>query len=167
MRDIPALGYLFGGVSESTYDLSLIMTVSAHVMFDMDEQIAETIRRRLAMQRSLKRNQKIRDSESEGFAVLLDTVSSESKANLIADSFRADGFEVRVSGWDAYGQEVWDIYLISLESIEKAGALSRSLSEAGWFPEITFSFQRFDSEGFLSLASRRLRSSIKKKVNLS
>ena len=138
LRDIPGLGYLFGGVSESTYDLSIIMTVSARVMSDMDDQIAETIRRRLAMQRSLKRNEKIRDGESEGFAVLLDTVSGESKANLIADSFRADGFEVRVSGWDAYGEEVWDIYLVSLESIEKAGALARSLSEAGWFPEITF-----------------------------
>jgi len=138
LRDIPGLGYLFGGMSESTYDLSLVMIVSAHVLSDMDEQIAETIRRRLAMQRSMRRDQKIRDAESEGFAVLLDTVSSESKANFIADSFRADGFEVRVSGWDAYGQEVWDIYLVSLQSIEEAGALARSLSEAGWFPELTF-----------------------------
>ena len=70
--------------------------------------------------------------------MLLDTVSSESKANLIAIASGPMVSKFSVSGWDAYGQEVWDIYLVSLESIEKAGALARSLSEAGWFPEITF-----------------------------
>lgn len=138
LRDIPGLGYLFGGVQTTKYDLSLMMVVSAHIMKDMDEQMAESIRRQLAMQRSLKRGRSIRDTESEGFAVLLDTVSSQARANLIAESFKADGFDARVSGWDAYGEDVWDIYLISLPSIEKAGELARSLSESGWTPEITF-----------------------------
>ncbi|MEE3328876.1 MAG: secretin N-terminal domain-containing protein [Myxococcota bacterium] len=138
LRDIPGLGYLFGGIKTTKYDLSILMIVSANVMKSMDEQLADSIRRQLGLQRSLTRGRSIRNTESEGFALLLDTVNSQSKANLIADSFKADGFDVRVSGWDAYGEEVWDIYLISLPSIEKAGELARSLSESGWSPEITF-----------------------------
>ena len=138
LRDIPGLGYLFGGMENIKYDMSIVMVVSAHVMQGMDEQMAESIRRQLALQRSLKRGRNIRETESEGFAVLLDTVSSQAKAELIADRFKEDGFDARVSGWDAYGEDVWDIYLVSLPSIEKAGELARSLSEAGWSPELTF-----------------------------
>lgn len=148
LRDIPGLGYLFGGIQETKYDLTLVIVVSAHVMKGMDEQMADSIRRQLAMQRSLKRSRSIANTDQEGFAVLLDTVSSESKAKLIADQFQSDGFEARVSGWDAYGEDVWDVYLISLPSIEKAGELARSLTEAGWTPEITFLSYDEDSESW-------------------
>ena len=45
LRDIPGLGYLFGGMENIKYDMSIVMVVSAHVMQGMDEQMAESIRR--------------------------------------------------------------------------------------------------------------------------
>ena len=142
LRDIPGLGYLFGGFRETTLDQDLIIVVTAHVMRDMDEQTAESIRRRLAMERNLTRFSTAAEIGDQPFAVLLDTVTSESKAKLIAESFTSDGFETQINGWNAYGQRVWDIYLVDLPSFAKAGALARALNEAGWSPEITLLSKR-------------------------
>ncbi len=137
LKDIPGLGFLFRSVQESTNDVDLIIMASAHVMRTQEEQVAESVRRRLAMGRSIQRRQEVYDLGEDRFAVLLDTVSTESKAKHIAESLTKDGFKVRLSEWDAYGQAVWDIYLVEIASLEQAGALARSLHEAGWSPEIT------------------------------
>ena len=137
LRDIPGLGYLFGGVRRVTFDLDLVIVVTAHVMHGLDEQLAESIRRRLAMERNLIRFRDPGEIGDQPFAVLLDTVDSESKANLISEKFSSDGFETQVTSWDGYGERVWDIYLVDLPSFAEAGALARALHEAGWSPEIT------------------------------
>lgn len=144
LRDIPGLGYLFGGIRKTSFDLDLMIVVTAHVMRTLDDQLAESIRRRLAMERNLTRFRDPGEIETQRFAVLLDTVNSASKAKLISENFAADGFATYVDSWDAYGEKVWDIYLVDLPSFAKAGALARALDEAGWSPQITLLSKKDD-----------------------
>jgi hypothetical protein len=91
----------------------------------------------MALERSMARVSDLGRLSDAPYAVLLDTVRSESMATRIAAAFTSDGFDTRVIPWRAAGQPVWDVYVIELASFDEAGGLARELSEAGWRPEIT------------------------------
>jgi len=79
----------------------------------------------------------LRDLGTEPFAILLDSVRDGEKAERIAEAFAEDGFETRITEWQSTEGQVWDIYLTSFETFERAGGIARRLSDAGWSPEIT------------------------------
>jgi hypothetical protein len=137
LMNIPFLGWFFSTLQERTDDTDLIAVIEARVLRDADDATAETIRRRLAFERSVARATDLNSVGPEPFAVLLETTRSEADAKMIADAFASDGFQTRVTPWDAWGQQVWDVYLADLASFEEAGRLARRLTEAGWAPEIT------------------------------
>lgn len=136
-KDIPFIGFLFGTVEKRRDQVDLIAVVEARALYDADGLAAETIRRRLAFERSISRTQDLQSVGDEPFAVLLETTRSEEAATLIARAFAADGFETRITPWNAWGQDVWDVYVTDLASFEEAGRLARRLADAGWAPEIT------------------------------
>ncbi|MBW2695423.1 MAG: hypothetical protein JRE70_03050 [Deltaproteobacteria bacterium] len=137
LMNIPLVGYLFKRVDKRVVDTSLVMIVEARVMRSPSDDVAETIRRRMALERSMARVSDLGRLSESPYAVLLDTVLSESMATRIADTFTSDGFDTRVISWQASGQPVWDVYVIELASFDEAGGLARHLYDAGWRPEIT------------------------------
>lgn len=137
LKDIPGLGWLFGTTQRRHDETDLIAVVEARILRDADEMAAESIRHRLAFERSVSRTADLHGVGNEPFAVLLETARSEVDARVIAEAFSADGFETRITTWNAWGQDVWDVYLTDLESFEEAGRLARGLADAGWSPEIT------------------------------
>ena len=137
LMDLPGLGWLFSTISETRRATDLVVVVEARVLRTSADSVAESIRQRLAFERAISRTQDLNSLGSNPFAVLIETTRSESKALAIAEAFSEDGFETRVTPWDAWGQPVWDVYLTELASFEEAGGLARRLTEAGWDPEIT------------------------------
>lgn len=136
LMNIPFIGWLFTTLEQRTDETDLIAVVEARVLRDADDAAAETIRRRLAFERAISRTADLNSIGPEPFAVLLETTRSEADAKVIARAFASDGFETRVTEWEAHGNAVWDVYLSDLASFEEAGRLARRLSEAGWSPEI-------------------------------
>jgi len=137
LMSIPGLGWLFSTVERRYDETDLVAVVEARVIHGSDEAAAESIRRRLAFERSVSRVADLTGVGEDPFAVLLETARSETDARVIADAFAADGFETRITPWDAWGQPVWDVYLTGMRSFEEAGRLARRLADAGWTPEIT------------------------------
>jgi len=137
LKDIPFLGWMFGSVKKTRMENDLIMVVEVELVRDANEQLAETIRRELALERSMARVADLRDLGTEPFAILLDSVRDGEKAERIAEAFAEDGFETRITEWQSTEGQVWDIYLTSFETFERAGGIARRLSDAGWSPEIT------------------------------
>jgi len=137
LMNIPLIGYLFKRVDQRVVDTSLVMIVEARVMRSPDDDVAETIRRRMALERSMARVSDLGRLSESPYAILLDTVLSESMATRISEAFTDDGFDTRVIPWESSGQPVWDVYLTELASFDEAGGLARQLYEAGWRTEIT------------------------------
>ena len=137
LKDIPFLGWLFKSESRTKIENDLLIVVETKVMRNASEDLADTIRRRIAMERAMSRVADLGGFDSEPYAILLETVDDQSRARKIADAFGEDGFETRVTHWESTTGTLWDIYLTKFKTFEKAGGIARSLYEAGWKPEIT------------------------------
>jgi general secretion pathway protein D len=137
LKDIPFFGSFFGSVKKTRIETDFLVVVEASIMRSPSEDVADTIRRRIAMERAMSRVSDLRDVDAEPFAVLVDTVDRESRARGIAEAFTEDGFETRVTDWLSTSGRLWDIYLTDFESFARAGRVARSLFEAGWSPEVT------------------------------
>lgn len=137
LMNIPYFGYLFSTYEERVDQVDLIAVIEARAIRSNDDDVAETIRQRLAFERAISRTTDMTGTGTEPFAVLLESGRSESAARQIAEAFSADGFETRIISWDAWGQVMWDVYLTKLATFDEASALSRQLAESGWSPEIT------------------------------
>ena len=137
LKDIPFIGWMFGSVKKTRMENDLIMVVEVELLRDANEELAETIRREIALERSMARVADLRDLGTEPFAILLDTVRDGEKARRIADAFAEDGFKSRITEWQSTEGWLWDIYLTNFATFEDAGGVARRLSDAGWSPEIT------------------------------
>jgi hypothetical protein len=137
LMNIPLLGLLFSRIDQRETDTELIAVVEARVLRTFEEDMAETIRRRLAFERSISRVSDLKGLKDNPYAVLIETLRSKVKADQIAESFSSDGYETRVTEWTLYGEDLYDVYLTELTSFTEAGALARRLSDAGWETEIT------------------------------
>ena len=136
LKDIPFIGFFFRSESKTRIQTDILIVVEASIMRSPSEDIADSIRRRVAMERAMSRVSALKGVGEKPFAVLLDTVDGESRARGIAAAFTEDGFETRVTDWLSTSGRRWDIYLTEFESFELAGRVARSLSEAGWLPEV-------------------------------
>jgi general secretion pathway protein D len=137
LMDIPFLGFFFGSVSTTKIENDLLIVVEARVMRSPSEDVADTIRRRIAMERAISRVADLGGLDSEPYAVLLETVDRASKAKLIAEAFSEDGFETEVTDWESTGGRLWDIYLTDFATFELASGVAERLYDVGWKPEVT------------------------------
>ena len=136
LKDIPFLGWFFRTVEKRADKTDLILVIEARVLKDADAAAVESIRRRLAFERSISRSADLNSTGAAPFAVLLDSLGSESAAKTVAEAFAEDGFPTRIIPWDGSGGRFFDVYLTDLVSFGEAGELARRLSDAGWSPEI-------------------------------
>jgi type II secretory pathway component GspD/PulD (secretin) len=137
LMDIPFFGFAFGSVSTTKIENDLLIVVEARVMRSPSEDVADTIRRRIAMERAISRVADLGGLDSEPYAVLLETVDRASKAKLIAEAFSEDGFETEVTDWESTGGRLWDIYLTDFATFELASGVAERLYDVGWKPEVT------------------------------
>jgi len=131
-KDIPVLGYLFRTTRRSFVDTEFLVVLSARVLRTREEDIAETIRRRIAFQRAISRLNDLRSHSTAPYAVLLETLGDEDMAHSIASTFAEDGFTTRVTDWELEGEPVYDVYVTDLASFTDAAELARRLADAGW-----------------------------------
>lgn len=133
---IPWIGMFFSRIEKIWVDTEIVVLVQARILRDPSDDVAETIRRRLAFERSISRVNDLTSMSDQPYAVLLEVLRSEDAAHRIAESFASDGFETRVSGWDSNEGRMWDVYVTGLASLSEAGALAMRFQDAGWPSEV-------------------------------
>jgi hypothetical protein len=136
LREIPVLGLLTSSSSGATQDAHLVFAVQARVLRSQEEDLAESIRQRLAMERNLSRVEGLSRSPGEPYAVLVATRGSAEEAAAVAEPLREEGAEVQIGRWSGPEQEHFDVYLTGYRSLDHAGGDALELRERGFAPQV-------------------------------
>jgi len=136
LSDIPFLGWLFTANSKSEQDVRLVIAVRARRLSSPAALVADTIRRRLVFQRQNARGGVMSSSDGFPYGVRVTTRKREDDAEAIADGLWRQGHETTVHRWSDGGDEYFDVYVISLESMADAAEIANLLVVDGWDPDL-------------------------------
>jgi general secretion pathway protein D len=136
LKDIPILGHAVKSGGSSGVDTHIVFAVQVKVLRSHAEDLAESIRQRLALERSQSRVSGLRRSSASPWAVLVSTRSSREEAESLAASFERDGAEAQVGAWRQLGEERFDVYLTGYTELGEAGDAALRLRERGFAPQV-------------------------------
>lgn len=135
LRDIPLIGWLFKAVRERKMDANLLITAQARILDSDAEMLANSIRRRLALERILSREGHLVPADGP-YALRVATRSDAGDAEAIAATLEATGERTRVVSWVWEGVERWDVYMVGIEEAKDIPEASLRASRGGWTPEL-------------------------------
>jgi general secretion pathway protein D len=137
LMDIPGLGLLFSRVEERVVDTRLMIVARARRLRSPADDIAESVRRRIAFERSISRVNRLERLPERPWAVRLATFEYRDSARTVADRFEDDGYVTRVTRWEAADRRpYWDVYLIGYPDYETASAVALQAAEADWDADV-------------------------------
>ncbi len=136
LKDIPVLGRAFKSGGSRDVDVHVIFAVQARRLDTPEEDLAESMRQRLAIERSLSKVQGVRRNDKHPYAVLVTTRETREAAQELADSFERDGYRAQVGHWESYGAPRFDVYLTGYARLHAAGAAAMRISDRGFDPEV-------------------------------
>jgi general secretion pathway protein D len=132
LSDIPFLGWFFSTDGENDQDVRLVISARARRISSPAELVADTIRRRLALQRRNARGEAFPSSEGPPYGVRVTTRAREDDAEAIHDSLSLKGHRSIVHKWSFDGNDYFDVYIISLPSMAAAAEIANVLANDGW-----------------------------------
>lgn len=133
LADIPMLGWLFKARGKQVRDVRLIIAARARRISTPAEFAADTIRRRLAFERQSAREEHLPEAEGSPYGVRVTTRTLEADADAIAQDLERKGHRTTIHGWQsADRRDLFDVYVMGLESMSDAGDLAYRLAEDGW-----------------------------------
>jgi len=133
---IPILGTLFKGIDEETLDNHLVIAVQARMLRTPEDYEAESIRRRLALERHLEGLAGLQEVTEAPYALLVTTRSLDGDAEAIAATLSGPDGAARVVAWDAYGRPRFDVYLTGFSDLAEVGEAALALRDRGWSPSV-------------------------------
>lgn len=136
LKDIPILGWLARSVATERFERQLVIAVEAGIERTAAERVADSVRYRLAFERSLARQGSLPHGD-DAYALLLATRTSQAEARSVASALEAEsGRRARVVRWEWDGEPRFDVYLAGFATLAEAVAASEPLSAAGFRPEL-------------------------------
>jgi general secretion pathway protein D len=136
LKDIPILGHLVKSGGSSGVDTHIVFAVQARLLKTHDEDLAESIRQRLALERSMSRVSGLTRRPGVPYAVLVTSRASREEAESIAAELAAEGGETQIGAWTWMGEESFDVYLTGYAELSEAGDDAMRLRERGFGPEV-------------------------------
>jgi hypothetical protein len=110
----------------------LVIAARARRIGSPADLVADSIRRRLAFQRSNARGETLPQTEGPPFAVRVTTRSREDDARAIADGLTREGYATVVHPWSMDDERFFDVYVVSLDSMADAAEIATALADDGW-----------------------------------
>jgi len=131
-KDIPILGWFFRHSTDAERRRRLVAAVQVTSVNSPAEQRAESIVRRLALERHSSRTFSLRDQTVSPYALLVATRTTANDAQRVAQEIAGlDGRPVIVP-WEADGVERFDVYLVDFDEIGALGEVSIELRRRGF-----------------------------------
>ena len=128
LSDIPFLGWFFSTDGEEDRDIRLVIAARARRISSPEVLVADTIRRRLALQRRNARGKAFPSSDGPPFAVRVTTRQREDDAEAIHEGLGLKGYRTMVHKWSFEGSDYFDVYIVSLDSMADAAEVANALS---------------------------------------
>lgn len=132
LRHLPFVGWIFRSTSVIDEEEYLVLVARARRISSPAELVSDTIRRRLAFERSRARDRGLPEIQGPPYGVRVTTREREDDARSIAESLALRGFRTRTHRWSVSGRDYHDVYVIALDSMVDAADVARVLADEGW-----------------------------------
>ena len=136
LQDVPFFGQFFRSTGEELVQSHLLVAVQARLLRSPDDLALDSIRRRLAFERSREGLRALEAETEAPYAVLVATRSARKQAAGLAAELLADGWAARVVEWEAGGLPRFDVFVTGFAEFADACAAARVLLERGFSPEV-------------------------------
>lgn len=137
LDDIPLIRWLFGSERSQSVQTYFLVMAKATIQRSPEDQVAYSMRARLAMERSMARVGDLREGTGVRYAVLMATRGQANQATAIAQSLPlAAGEEVKVSGWTWEDRTRFDVVVTGYRDLAGAGQAATRLRETGYHPQV-------------------------------
>ena len=137
LKDIPILGWYARSSTSERMKRSLVIAVQAGIERTIEQRVADSVRHRLAFERTLARRGQLAIGDRDGYALLVTTRSSEVEARGVASVLEDTGARSpHVVRWEWDGEPRWDVYVGGYATLPQAGAAAEPLVAEGWKPEV-------------------------------
>jgi general secretion pathway protein D len=137
LKDIPIIGWWARNVVTERMKRSLIIAVQAGIERAPEQRLSDSVRHRLAFERTLARRGELRIGEEDGYALLVTTRANQVEADGVASALEYAGARApRVVAWDFDGEPRFDVYVGGFTTLREAGAAAEPLVAEGWKPEV-------------------------------
>ena len=137
LMDVPGLSWAFGSVSTRTVRRDLVLTIQIKVLRTPEDLEDDSIRRRIAVERSLVglEGLDVRPGEAP-FAVWVTTANDRAAAEAAASSLQVDGRTVRVLPWKGGDPRRYDVFVLGFDRYADAMRASLEVRRQGFEPEV-------------------------------
>jgi general secretion pathway protein D len=138
LKDIPILGWFFKSTFDAERRRRLVAAVQVSEVHSPAEQRADSIVRRLALERHEARTSPLDGLTLSPYALLVATRASANDAQRVAQEIAGlDGRPVIVP-WQSDGEERFDVYLVDFDEIGALGEVSVELRRRGFTTRLEF-----------------------------
>lgn len=137
LMDVPGLSWAFGSVSTRTIRRDLVLTVQVRVIRRPEDLEEDSIRRRIAVERSLVGLEGLEVTPGEApFAVWVTTTEDRDAAEAVAASLELDSRSARVLPWKAGDPRRYDVFVVGFDRYSEAMRTSLAVQKQGFEPEV-------------------------------
>ena len=141
---IPVLGQFFTIRHDTQEQRVLIVTAQPSVMGSPADELARSIRERLAFERQIARTESLASRSDEPYALLIETSEDRAAADAIAGRLLDPRWLVQVVPWTGNQRQYWDVYATGFPTLGAASQAAIGLHDAGWRPQLTVLPERIE-----------------------
>ena len=113
-----------------------MIAAQARIERSAEEQIADSIRRRLAFERANARLEHVPTTDETVWALRVATVADELEAQAIAARLGTSARPARVSRWETSAGPAFDVTLFRFATLSDANDTALRLREEGYDPDL-------------------------------
>jgi len=136
LMNVPFLGWAFKATGDANVVSRIVIAVRARIERSPDDQIADTIRHRLAFERSNQRLAPLADLDRTAWALRVATRSDRADADAIAARISNGAQPGRVTRWESSTGPLYDVTLAGFATVADANRRAFELREQGYDPEV-------------------------------
>lgn len=134
-KDIPILGWAFKATSDTGITTRLVIAAQARIERSSEEQIADSIRQRLAFERANSRFGHVPRVDETSWALRVATVADRGEAEAIAARLGTSSRPAQVSRWQSSAGKFYDVTLSRFATLADVNEVALALREEGYDPE--------------------------------
>ena len=136
LKDIPILGWLFKNTVDVERRRRLVAAVQITGVSSPSAQRADTILRRLALERHTERTSALAGLTASPYALLVATRGSANDAQRVAQDLADLAGRPVIVPWTSDGKPLFDVYLVDFDEIGALGELSAELRRRGFITRL-------------------------------
>jgi general secretion pathway protein D len=136
LMKVPVLGWAFRTSNQRSVNARLVIAAQARLERTPEESLADSVRQRLAFERSSARFEHFPTGAPTTWALRAAALADRAEAEAIAARLSTDARPARVTRWESSGGPVFDVTLFGFPTLPDANETALALREEGWNPEI-------------------------------